>query len=161
GGHSLLATQVISRIAELFEIELPLRVVFERPTIAGLATHLDEARRESARLSAPPIQPVPRTGPMPLSFAQQRLWFLSHLVRASLLNLDASTHVLLLTAHHIVSDGWSTTLLVDDLVRIYEAAINGTAPALAPHHVQYADFSEWQRRWLTGSVLNAQLDYWK
>ena len=76
GGHSLLATQLISRIRQAFRAEISLRSVFESPTIAGLAGHLAAAGRAAA---APPIVPMPRTGPLPLSFAQQRLWFLDQL----------------------------------------------------------------------------------
>jgi amino acid adenylation domain-containing protein len=76
GGHSLLATQVMSRVRETFSVDLPLRVLFELPTIAGLCEHLLTARREEP---LPPITPVNRDEPLPLSFAQQRLWFLAQL----------------------------------------------------------------------------------
>ena len=79
GGHSLLATQVISRIRQTFQVELPLRALFEAPTVAGLAERVEALQREQQGLLAPPIQPVPRTAPLPLSFAQQRLWFLDQL----------------------------------------------------------------------------------
>jgi amino acid adenylation domain-containing protein len=75
GGHSLLATQVASRVREAFGLELPLRLLFESPTIAGLADGL--ALLNAA--AAPPILPVPRRGDLPLSFAQERLWFLDQL----------------------------------------------------------------------------------
>ena len=76
GGHSLRATQLVSRLRRLFQIELPLRDLFREPTVAALARHLDDLLRGAAGAVAPPILPVPRTAPMPLSFAQQRLWFL-------------------------------------------------------------------------------------
>jgi amino acid adenylation domain-containing protein len=76
GGHSLLATQVISRLAKAFQVELPLRRLFEVPTVAGLAEAVEVARRAGEVLHRPPIQRLPREGPLPLSFAQQRLWFL-------------------------------------------------------------------------------------
>ena len=83
------------------------------------------------------------------------------LVRARLVRLGDAAQVLLITAHHIVSDGWSTGVLVDDLVRIYDAYLHGRPSPLAPLSVQYADFASWQRQWLTGPVLDRQLDYWK
>ncbi|MCA1635267.1 MAG: amino acid adenylation domain-containing protein [Acidobacteria bacterium] len=74
GGHSLLATQVLSRVREFFNVELPLRSLFESPTPGELAARVEAAIRAGRGLDAPPIEPVPRDEPLPLSFAQQRLW---------------------------------------------------------------------------------------
>ncbi|HYX26174.1 MAG TPA: phosphopantetheine-binding protein, partial [Thermoanaerobaculia bacterium] len=79
GGHSLLATQVVSRVREVFGVELPLRQVFETPTLSGLAQAIDALR--IGDLAVPPLVPlsrelIPREGHLPLSFAQQRLWLL-------------------------------------------------------------------------------------
>jgi len=79
GGHSLLATQVVSRIRQGFQVELPLRALFEAPTVAGLTERVEALQREQQGMLAPPIRQVPRTGPLPLSFAQQRMWFLDRL----------------------------------------------------------------------------------
>ncbi len=80
GGHSLLATQVISRIRARFHVELPLRALFEHPTLAQLAHAVDLARAQQQQLpQLPPITPQPRADKLPLSFAQQRLWFLEQL----------------------------------------------------------------------------------
>ncbi|MCP4555562.1 MAG: non-ribosomal peptide synthetase, partial [Herbaspirillum sp.] len=75
GGHSLLATQVVSRVREVFGVELPLRNLFETPTVGGLAAFVEEAARELRERKVPPIRPVPREGDLvrdalPLSFAQ-------------------------------------------------------------------------------------------
>ncbi|HEY0601977.1 MAG TPA: condensation domain-containing protein, partial [Herpetosiphonaceae bacterium] len=78
GGHSLLATQVITRIRETCQIELPLRALFETPTVAGLAEQIAQRQPESSRLPALSRRPA-TTDALPLSFAQQRLWFLHQL----------------------------------------------------------------------------------
>jgi amino acid adenylation domain-containing protein len=81
GGHSLLATQVMSRLREAFGVEVALRELFEQPTVRELARRVDEARGASVTLpaSAPPLKKIEREGGLPLSFAQQRLWFLDQL----------------------------------------------------------------------------------
>ncbi|MEU0031497.1 amino acid adenylation domain-containing protein, partial [Streptomyces sp. NPDC006335] len=76
GGHSLLAMQVISRVRAVFEVELPLAVLFDQPTVRGLAAAVEGP---SARTPAPPVTPAPRDQALPLSFAQQRLWFIDQL----------------------------------------------------------------------------------
>ncbi|XYI03830.1 non-ribosomal peptide synthase/polyketide synthase [Sorangium sp. So ce1128] len=78
GGHSLLATQVLSRVRRAFAVDLPLRALFEAPTLAGLAGRIEAAKRAGAPVP-PPLAPAPREGELPLSFAQQRLWFLDQL----------------------------------------------------------------------------------
>src|SRR6266567_7164962 len=79
GGHSLLATQVVSRLRRVLGVELPLRMMFEAPTVEKLAEKIEVTRRSEEGLQAPPITPVSRDGDLPLSFAQQRLWFLDQL----------------------------------------------------------------------------------
>jgi amino acid adenylation domain-containing protein len=86
GGHSLLAVRVLSRAHQTFGIDLPLRALFEEPTIAGLAARIERARsRDEGRSQPPPLAPVPRDPAvrLPLSFSQQRLWFLQRLEPAS------------------------------------------------------------------------------
>ena len=79
GGHSLLATQVISRVRDAFGQEVALRSLFEQPTVAGLAETIEIAQRAGVGLSAPPLVPISRDVELPLSFAQQRLWFLDQI----------------------------------------------------------------------------------
>jgi len=79
GGHSLLATQVVSRIRQALQVELPLRDLFANPTVAGIAERIEESRREEQGLATLPLVPVSREKDLPLSFAQQRLWFLDQL----------------------------------------------------------------------------------
>jgi amino acid adenylation domain-containing protein/non-ribosomal peptide synthase protein (TIGR01720 family) len=257
GGHSLLATQVVSRVREACGVDLPLRALFEAPTLEALARRIEEARRGDAP-AAPPIRPIPRDGELPLSFAQQRLWFLDQmepgnpnlhlatalhlagpvsfsalhaalrevvrrheslrttfgardgrpwqritpelilslplidlrnlpaepraaevrqqvtalawspfdlavgpLLRAALLRLDEREHVLLLTLHHIISDGWSTGILFEELTVLYEAFRTGRPSPLPELPVQYVDFASWQRNWLRGDVLAEQLAHWR
>ncbi len=258
GGHSLLATRLVSRVRESFGVELPVRSLFETPTVRDVAAHIEAALRDRTGKQAPPIVPVPRDGRLPLSFAQQRLWFLHELeptssfynvpvavrlrgrlqieamqrtlneivrrheslrtsfptvdsqpvqsiaptltldlplidlstlpeeereheaqkrataearapfnlatgplMRASLVRLGAEDHVLLVTMHHIVSDGWSMGVLIKEVGALYRAFIENEPPPLAKLSVQYADFAVWQRRWLTGEVFETHLRYWR
>ncbi|CAK0763173.1 hypothetical protein CCP3SC5AM1_330001 [Gammaproteobacteria bacterium] len=97
----------------------------------------------------------------------QRRFDLSHdlMIRATLLQLSATqsttSHVLLLTMHHIAVDGWSINILVHELASLYPAFLHGQVSPLPPLPIQYADFALWQRQWLHGEVLATQLRYWK
>ncbi|MBW4457214.1 MAG: amino acid adenylation domain-containing protein [Nostoc indistinguendum CM1-VF10] len=258
GGHSLLATRVISQLREVFKVELPLRRLFETPTVAGLAKDIETATKAGLGLDAPRIEHISRLGELPLSFAQQRLWFLAQLepdtpsynisaavrlqgrlnvaaleqslneilrrhevlrtafktvnerpvqvissatplslpivdlsellqtqlktkvkqlaiaeaqqpfaldtspmLRVKLLRLSKHEHVALFTMHHIASDGWSIGVLVRELAPLYQAFCTGQPSPLTELPIQYADFTVWQRQWLQGEVLEAQLAYWK
>ena len=257
GGHSLLATQLLSRIRETFsDKEIPLRYIFESPTVAGLAREIEATGIAAQQL--PPLLSIPRDGELPLSFAQQRLWFLNQLepgsavyncpaavrftgalnlaaleqsfnevmrrhevlrtrfdvregspvpivapslqvplpivdlsglptslaevelerlarleaqrafdlsqdvlLRTKVLRVSADEHVIVVTMHHIVSDGWSIGVLVKEVGALYEAYAKGSAATLKPLAVQYADYAHWEREWLQGAVLDEQLEYWK
>jgi amino acid adenylation domain-containing protein len=83
------------------------------------------------------------------------------LLRATLVRLTESEHLLLLVVHHIAADGWSMEILFRELGACYEARSTGRPSQLPELPVQYADFADWQRGWLQGEVLKSQLDYWK
>jgi amino acid adenylation domain-containing protein len=255
GGHSLLGTQLVSRAREQLQVELPLRALFENPTLAGLGRRIEELRRAEPGTAPPRIERVSRAGDLPLSFSQQRLWFLDQLepgtatyniplalhfeggldvpalaaaqgevlrrhetlrttfveaggrpsqrvhppgpallpvidlsglgpdrrvaearsrmaaearlpfslqrgplIRTTLLRLAGDEELLLVTMHHIISDGWSVPIFVRELAGLYTAIGAGTLPALP---IQYADFAHWQRDWLQGPVLAAELAHWR
>ncbi|NTX38935.1 amino acid adenylation domain-containing protein [Myxococcus sp. CA033] len=255
GGHSLLATQVISRIQEHLGTLIPVRALFEAPSIEALARVVEQRRNDvPAPTDVALVPTVSRDAPLPLSFAQERLWFLSQLheqqavynmpfalrlegaldvaalhdsLRAlvlrhealrthfpgdgvpsqhisdsldfdwelvdlssspnsddealRLLQLDAEApfnlalgplfrarlfllapqrHLLLLNLHHIISDGWSFGVLYQELSAEYLARLQGVASPLPPLSIQYADFSSWQRHWLSGDPLSSQLSFW-
>ena len=256
GGHSLSATRVISRLKQAVGPIVSLRDLFEVPMPALLARRIERAQKTGSTAEGLPLRARERTGPIPLSFAQQRLWFFDQLepnsasynipivlrisgrlnvaalessladvvrrhealrttfsliedvpvqvvheipewhlpviylstmpepereaeifmkreamrpfdlqagplFRATLLHLADDEHVLLLTMHHIVSDGWSMGVLVREAATLYQAYIEDREAALPEILVQYADFACWQREWLTGEVLEEQLSYWR
>ncbi|OJH34303.1 non-ribosomal peptide synthetase [Cystobacter ferrugineus] len=258
GGHSLLATQVVARVRSRLGVELPLRAVFEAPTVAGLVKRIEQERGGGEKVEEVALRRVERQGRLPLSFAQQRLWFLDQLqpgsalynvpgavrmkgalhvealeggleelvarhealrmrfraeegvpyavlaqpqpvglervsleavapqeqqaqvhqwmkreaqrpfslehgplLRGVLLVLGPQEHVLLLTMHHIVSDGWSVGVLVKELSRAYKARVEGREVELEPLPVQYVDYAAWQQEWMKGAALQKQLGYWR
>ncbi|HHP7232011.1 MAG TPA: condensation domain-containing protein [Xenococcaceae cyanobacterium] len=83
------------------------------------------------------------------------------LLRATLLRLDSSHQILLLTIHHIIADGWSMGILVKELAAFYEAFSHGSASTLPRLPIQYADYAVWQRQWLQGEVLESLVSYWR
>ncbi len=83
------------------------------------------------------------------------------LIRGRLIRLAADDHVLLVTMHHIVSDGWSMDVVVNEMGTLYSAFSRGEPDPLPPLAVQYADYAVWQRRWVDGEVLGSQSEYWK
>ena len=91
----------------------------------------------------------------PFDLAQGPLW------RITLIELDATTHILLITIHHIVADGWSVGVLLQELAALYPAYLRGAPPALPPLPIQYADFAQWQRQTLQGERLAQQLAFWE
>ncbi|UUL82311.1 amino acid adenylation domain-containing protein [Sphingomonas qomolangmaensis] len=83
------------------------------------------------------------------------------LLRAAVLRLGDDAHILSVSMHHIVSDGWSLGVLMRELSELYAAHLEARTPALEPLAVQYADYSAWQHDWLQGEVLDAQIAYWR
>ena len=235
---------------------LPVRVLFEAPTLTAFAAAVEAAGAASGRLRPPPpLTPVPRDQPLPLSFAQHRLWFLQQLtggsaaynlpaalrlsgrldvaaleealtrvvrrhevlrtsfqarntepiqsihpapdgwslpiedvgpleeatlhrwiaeealqpfdltttplLRTRLLRLSPVEHVLLVTMHHIASDGWSMGVLVDELVAFYLGQSGDGVAELPPLPIQYADYAYWQRRVSSEGSMHQQIAYWK
>jgi thioesterase domain-containing protein/acyl carrier protein len=83
------------------------------------------------------------------------------LLRAKLIKASADRHILLLSSHHIIFDGWSDNVFMQELAAIYPALASGSSFRLPELPIQYTDFAAWQQNWLTGKVLDSQLDYWK
>jgi amino acid adenylation domain-containing protein len=258
GGHSLLAHQIISRARALFQVDVPLRALFEAPTVEQLSAVIDRLARERAGAFTQVIPPASRERDLPVSFGQQRLWIMHQLraesvsyniypsfevtgplnaaalaqslnemvrrheslrttfhmkdgqlvqaiapaltlaipetdlsgvsgdarareldalvdrqvrqpfdlaagplLRAHLARLEPEHHVLFLAMHHIISDAASMGIFYRELAECYGAFCARAVPTLAPLTIQYADYASWQRAWMTGDVLDRQVEYWR
>ena len=145
--HESLRTRfVIDRGEPVQVVDPPVAVALPAIDLAGLPsrTGLEEARR-LARAEA--LRPFDLT--------------LGPLLRSTLVSLSAEEQVLLLTLHHVISDGWSLRLLAGELGEIYGAVSRGRPSPLPELEVQYGDYAVWQRRWLQGEVLAAELSHWR
>ncbi|PMW96615.1 MULTISPECIES: condensation domain-containing protein, partial [unclassified Pseudomonas] len=250
GGHSLLAMQVVSRLRHALGREVPLKLLFEQPRLERFAAAL-HALEASVGEPVLALLPASREQPLPLSYAQERQWFLwqldphsaayhipsalrlkgaldrsalqrsfdalvarheslrtciqvlpegarqviqaqapvsialgevsevelhaqvaaeiarpfdlqaGPLLRVTLLRLAEDEHVLVLVQHHIVSDGWSMQVMVDELVQLYAAFSQGEMPQLPGMPIQYADYALWQRDWMEAGEKARQLAYWR
>ena len=151
--------------ASLVERHETLRTVFQRqaddsllqvPATAPLLINREDfsalpaSEREQAVIRAAEQQSV-----LPFDLA------VGPLLRVTLLKLAEQEHVLLLTLHHIVSDGWSMNVLIDEFIRCYDAFDAGQTPQLPPLPIQYSDYALWQRRWLEAGEQARQLEYWQ
>lgn len=258
GGDSLRGVQVLAKLQALYGIDLPLEVLFDAPTAAGLATQIRSGRRTTSLPSRKSPEPTIRTTITPLSFSQQRFWFLEQLtpgspfnnipvalrmrgaldvpalhralteivrrheilrarffidqghpgqvidphcdcplpvedlanlsgadqeehvtllmskeahqsfdltagplIRVRLLRVSQTEHVLLLTIHHIVADGWSMRLFGHELTRLYEAFMKGLDSPLPPLSRQYVDAVMYQRHCLDSEKWKQQEAYWR
>ncbi|GAA4316747.1 hypothetical protein GCM10023149_13950 [Mucilaginibacter gynuensis] len=251
GGHSLLAMRAISQIRQQTGQELTVRELFSHPTIAELSNHL--LLNIDATAALPEIIVGERPNEIPLSFSQERLWFIDKMegsvqyhipavfrlkgtlnkaalrntfqaivnrhealrtiiieengrgyqqvkakndwtlgyqnlagkteaeikeyiqvsisqpfdlttdamLRAELLAITENDHVLVITMHHIASDGWSGSVLVKEFVELYRSEVTQTLAELPTLPIQYADYALWQRGYLQGEVLSNKLSYWK
>ncbi|WP_308583464.1 non-ribosomal peptide synthetase [uncultured Pseudomonas sp.] len=257
GGHSLLATQIISRTRQACDVELSLRTLFDASELGAFAEQVRLIQAAGQRNQQTAIAKVDRRQKVPLSYSQQRMWFLwqmepdspaynvggmarlrgvldvgrfeaalqalimrhetlrttfpsidgvawqqvspqTHLrmgwqdfsaldetarqqrlqqladveahtpfnletgplLRASLIKAGEQEHYLVLTLHHIVTEGWAMDIFARELSALYEAFIDERDSPLAPLPVQYLDYSVWQRQWLEGGERQRQLDYW-
>ncbi|AZE74165.1 Pyoverdine chromophore precursor synthetase PvdL [Pseudomonas synxantha] len=257
GGHSLLATQIISRTRQACDVELPLRTLFEASELGAFVEQVGLIQAAGQRNQQTAIAKVDRSAPVPLSYSQQRMWFLwqmepdspaynvggmarlrgvldvqrfeaalqalimrhetlrttfpsvdgvacqkvspqaavrmdwqdfsalseterqqrlqqladqeAHtpfnletgpLLRACLVKAGEQEHYLVLTLHHIVTEGWAMDIFARELSALYEAFIDERDSPLAPLPVQYLDYSVWQRQWLESGERQRQLDYW-
>lgn len=145
--HAVLRTRFIVRDGKTFQQVLPkLEFSLKMLDLSNVPKGLqDEEIRERVRTEAQQPFDLER-GP---------------LFRARLLRLDEHDHVLLITMHHIVSDGWSIGILLEELVSLYANCSHGRSPSLPDLPMQYADFTEWQREWLSGETLKQQMSYWE
>ena len=142
-----------------------LRTTF--PTIEGKAIQIVHPERLSdlsvADLSSLPAGEGARQA-REMVFQEARRPFdlsLGPLVRAGLINLAERDHVLTVTMHHIVSDGWSSGVLINELSALYNAFSAGLPSPLPELAIQYGDYARWERDWLQGEVVERQIDYWK
>lgn len=131
--------QPLQRISQNVALKLPLIDLQSLPD--------DEREREASRLANEQARQSFDLSEGPL-------------LRIRLLRLDSQEHAVLLTIHHIISDGWSMSILIREVATLYDAHINEKAAALPELNVQYVDFAHWQRQWLQGEVLKEKLEYW-
>ncbi len=127
GGHSLLATQLVSRLRLIFAVEIPLRAVFESPTVTQLDQTLTQLRLAGSRLSLPPIQPTKDRKQFPLSWAQERLWFLNQLEGASATyNLPEAVRITGILDIDVLQQALAEIVRRHEVLRTSFPTVNGT-----------------------------------
>ncbi|MDR9754670.1 amino acid adenylation domain-containing protein [Pseudomonas sp. SZMC_28357] len=151
--------------AALVERHETLRTVFQPQADDGLLQVPASAALVIHHLDFSELPTVEREAAVASAAEQQSLQpfdlAVGPLLRVTLLKLAEQEHVLLLTLHHIVSDGWSMGVLIDEFVRYYDGFDAGQPSALAPLPIQYSDYALWQRRWLEAGEQARQLAYWQ
>ncbi|BCL80822.1 non-ribosomal peptide synthetase [Ktedonobacteria bacterium brp13] len=145
--HEVLRTTFHMRDGQPVQVVHPSGV-FRLPIVDLRALALKEREHEARRLAS-------QDALLPCDLEH------GPLLRTSLLRLDMEDHVLLLTMHHIISDGWSSTIFMRELTSLYRAFSVGQPSPLPVLPVQYIDFALWQRQWLQGEILETQLAYWR
>lgn len=133
--------------------DAPVQIV--APPAAQPLPVVDLAALEAAQAQAAARRLARAEARRPFDLARDRP------LRTVVIRLDASSCLLCVTMHHIVSDGWSRQIFMREMATLYRAFAAGRPSPLAPLPVQYADFAEWQRGWLQGSALEAQREYWR
>lgn len=258
GGHSLLATRLAGQVQRELDIEMPLRTFFENPTLADQAVAMAKAESEQHSLRLPPLVPVARDGMIPLTFPQERIWFLMQLVPQNLaynfqysvrftgkldigvlertlteivrrhealrttfpavdgrpvqivhppfevtlpivdmtslpttereaaaeaevlrfiqhsfdvsqlplvvwllIKVAEDDHIFAQVEHHFIHDGWSMAVILNEVKAIYGAFVVGKPSPLPELPVQFADFAYWQRGFMQGKALEAEIAYWQ
>lgn len=146
--HEVLRTTVV--LSDGQPIQIVASVTAIPLPVVTLDHHGDESEQEASVLR---LATAEAQRPFELAYGP--------MLRVTLLRLGVEEHVLLLTMHHIVSDAWSSHILVREMTELYVAQVQGRPAALSELPVQYADFAIWQRQWLSGAHLDRQLDYWK
>jgi hypothetical protein len=132
----------------------PVQIISPTPTPLHIET-VDLSRHTAAEQAALIAQRAAEEAQRPFDLSQ------SPLLRAGLLRLGQEEHILFFTMHHIISDGWSMSVLIREVAALYEGFIGDAPPSLPSLPIQYADFSVWQQDWLQGEALEKQLGYWK
>lgn len=127
-----------------------LQLVSSRPTFSLDRTLLPKTSLDESTLAATIRQETQR----PFDLQEGPLW------RAKLFELSDDDHILVITMHHIIGDGWSHNVLQKDLWTIYESLTCGAQPHLPPLAVQYGDFAAWQKEWLSSAEAQEHLDFW-
>ncbi|HEY7220935.1 MAG TPA: amino acid adenylation domain-containing protein, partial [Candidatus Binatia bacterium] len=149
----VVARHAILRSRIIFSEGVPVSVVDEH---AGIAVREMDLRTTSEELREAAVRRlIEEQVRQPFDFA------VGPLMRGLLLTLSDSEHVLLFVRHHIITDGWSSSIFWRELAAFYREAIGGITADLPELPIQYQDYAEWQRQYLQGDVLAAQLTYWK
>ncbi|BBC27198.1 non-ribosomal peptide synthetase [Pseudanabaena sp. ABRG5-3] len=255
GGHSLKVMQVMARVRDSFSIDLPLQTLFREPTIAGLSREITSAYQNQQGYQIPPIIPTEHSTYEPVSFAQQRMWFLQQfepnsatynipivyrvsglleiaileesltalvkrheilrtrfisvneqitsaiaetislaftvvkidptadsetlqrlidteirqpfnlskppLFRVKILELTDRDRILIINFHHIITDGWSLNIFMQELADLYQSYLHNKPISLKDLPIRYVDFAVWQRQLLQGEMLRSLTNYWQ